>query len=112
MSWHNLDCRFRQQLLQERSGLTVRKLHCEFGLQMAEFGTYPLRQQFRYRRGNEPLSTMTAAIKTWGAYNEPPKHRIETAAPIILQVAPTMTAGTRPHGFAVPLQLLADHNLL
>jgi hypothetical protein len=36
----------------------------------------------------------------------------ETAAPMILQVAPTMTAGTRPHNFAVPLQLFADHNLL
>jgi hypothetical protein len=55
---------------------------------------------------------MTAAIKTWGSHNEPPKHRVETAAPIILQVAPTMTAGTRPHSFAVPLQLFADHNLL
>jgi hypothetical protein len=31
-------------------------LRCEFGLQMAEFGTYPLGQQFRYRRGNEPCS--------------------------------------------------------
>ena len=55
---------------------------------------------------------MTATIKTWGAHGESPKHRIETAAPIILQVAPTMTAGTRPHSFAVPLQLFADHNLL
>src|SRR5208282_592335 len=53
-------------------------------LQMPEFGTYPLGQQFRYRRGNELFTTMTAAIKTWGAYSEPPKHRIETAAPIIL----------------------------
>ena len=35
----------------------------EFGLQMAEFGTYPLWQQFRYRRGNEPFTTMTAAIR-------------------------------------------------
>ena len=84
-------------------------------VQMAEFGTYPLGQQFRYRRGNASFSTMTAAItaaiKTWGAHTEPPKHRIETAAPIILQVAPTMTAWTRPHSFAVPLQLFADHNL-
>jgi hypothetical protein len=79
---------------------------------MAEFGTYPLGQQFRYRRGNESFNTMTATIKTWGAHGESPKHRIETAAPIILQVAPTMTAGTRPHSFAVPLQLFADHNLL
>ena len=39
------------------------------------------------------FTTMTAAIKTWGAHSEPPKHRIETAAPIILQVAPTMTTG-------------------
>jgi hypothetical protein len=78
---------------------------------MPEFGTYPLGQQFRYRRGNESFTTMTAAIKTWGAHTEPPKHRIETAAPIILQVAPTMTAWTRPHSFAVPLQLFADHNL-
>jgi hypothetical protein len=31
--------------------------------------------------------------------------------PIVLQVAPTMTAGTRPHSFAVPLQLFADHDL-
>jgi hypothetical protein len=79
---------------------------------MAEFGTYPLGQQFRYRRGNESFTTMTAAIKTWSAHTELPKHRIETAAPIILQVAPTMTAGTRPHSFAVPLRLFADHNLL
>ena len=63
-------------------------------------------------KSNESFTTMTAAIKTWGAHTEPPKHRIETAAPIILQVAPTMTAGTRPHSFAVPLQLFADHNLL
>ena len=34
------------------------------------------------------------------------------AAPIMLQVAPTMTAGTRPHSFAVPPQLFADDNLL
>jgi hypothetical protein len=38
--------------------------------------------------------------------------KIETAASIILQVAPTMTAGTWPHSFAVPLQLFADDNLL
>src|SRR5271166_6148166 len=55
---------------------------------------------------------MTATIKAWGAHIEPPKNRIETPPPIILQVAPTMTAGTRPHSFAVPLQLFADHNLL
>jgi hypothetical protein len=60
---------------------------------MAEFGTYPLRQKFRYRRGNESFTTMTIAIKTWGAHTEPPKRRIETAAPIILQVASTMTPG-------------------
>jgi hypothetical protein len=36
----------------------------------------------------------------------------ETPTPMILQVAPTMTAGTRPHSFAVPLQLFADHNFL
>jgi hypothetical protein len=29
---------FRQQLLQERSGLTVSKLLCKWGLQMPEFG--------------------------------------------------------------------------
>jgi len=51
------------------------------------------------------FTTMTAAIKAWGAHNEPPKNRIVTAAPIILQVVPTMIAGTRPHSFAVPLQL-------
>jgi hypothetical protein len=79
---------------------------------MAEFGTYPLGQQFRRRRSNEAFTTVTAAIKTWGAHIESPKHRIETAAPIILQVAPMMTVGTRPHSFAVPLQLFADHNLL
>ena len=28
------------------------------------------------------------------------------------QVAPTMTASTRPHSFTVPLQLFADHNFL
>jgi hypothetical protein len=50
-------------------------LRCELGLQMAEFGTYPLGQQFRYRRGNESFTTMTAAIKTWSAHGEPPKHR-------------------------------------
>jgi hypothetical protein len=50
---------------------------------MAKFGTYPLGQQLRYRRGNESFTTMTATIKTWG-----------------------------PHSFAVPLQLFADHNLL
>ena len=54
---------------------------------------------------------MTAAIETWGAHTEPPKHRIETAAPILLQVAPTMTTGTWPHSFAVPLQLFADDDL-
>src|ERR1700676_4327332 len=43
---------FRQQRLQERSGLTVRKLRCEFGLQMPEFETYPLGHQVRYRRGH------------------------------------------------------------
>ena len=80
-------------------------------MQMPQFGTYPLRQQFRYRRGHASFTTLTATIKTWGAHTEPPKHRIETAAPIILQVAPTMTAWTRPHSFAVPLQLFADHNL-
>jgi hypothetical protein len=55
---------------------------------------------------------MTTAIKTWSAHTEPSKHSIETAAPIILQVAPTMTAGTWPHSFAVPLQLFADDDLL
>jgi hypothetical protein len=103
---------FREQLLQERCGLTVRKLRCELGLEMAEFGTYPLGQQVRYRRGNVSFTTMTAAIKTWGAHTEPPKHRTETTTPIILQVAPTMTAGTRPQSFAVPLQLFADHKSL
>ena len=63
-------------------------------------------------KSNESFTTMTAAIKTWGAHTEPPKYRIETAAPIILQVASTITAGTRPHSFAVPLQLFADHNFL
>jgi hypothetical protein len=59
-----------------------------------------------------PSPQMTATIKACGAHNEPPKNRIVTPPPIILQVAPTMTAGTRPHSFAVPLQLFADHNLL
>ena len=67
---------------------------------MAEFGTYPPGQQFRYLKGHESFTTLTAAIRA-------PKHRVETAAPIIHQVAPTMTAGTRPHSFAVPLQLVA-----
>jgi len=79
---------------------------------MQEFGAYPLGQQFRYRRANASFTTMTATIKAWGAHNEPPKNRIVTPPPIILQVAPTMTAGTRPHSFAVSLQLFADHNLL
>jgi hypothetical protein len=35
-----------------------------------------------YRRDNESFTTMTAAIKTWGAHTEPPKHRIKTTAPI------------------------------
>jgi hypothetical protein len=43
--------------------------------------------------------------KTWSAHTEPSKHRIETAASIILQVGPTMTAGTWRHSFAVALQL-------
>src|SRR5580704_16690551 len=34
---------------------------------------YPLRQQFRYRRGNESFTTMTAAIKAWGATSSLPK---------------------------------------
>ena len=70
--------------LQERSDLTVRKLRCELGLQMAEFGTYLLGRQLRYRRGNASFTTMTAAIKAWGAYGEPPKNRILTPPPIIL----------------------------
>jgi hypothetical protein len=41
----------------------IRKLRCQLGLQMAEFGTYPLGQQFRYWRGNESFTTMTATIK-------------------------------------------------
>ena len=72
------------QLVQERRSLTVRKLRCEFGLQMPAFGTYPLGQQFRHRRGNESFATMTATIKTWGAHSELPKHRIETPTPKIL----------------------------
>jgi hypothetical protein len=68
---------------QDGCKFSVRKLRCEFGLQMPEFATYPLGQQFRYRRGNASFTTMTATVKTWGVHNEPPKHRIETSTPII-----------------------------
>ena len=84
VSWHNLDRRFpatappgAQQ--PDRKEVALRVRLADAGVQ-----AYPLGQQFRHRRGNEPLSTMTAAIKTWGAHTEPPKHRIKTAAPIIL----------------------------
>jgi hypothetical protein len=84
MSWHNLDRRFPATVPPIALRPTVRKLRYEFGLQMPEFGTYPLGQQFRYRRGNESFTTMTAAIKTRSVHSEPPKHRIETPTPIIL----------------------------
>jgi hypothetical protein len=77
-----------------------------------EFRAYALGQKVRYRRGDVPFATMPATIKTWNPEGDPPKQRIKTTPPMILHVALTMTARTRPHGFATALQLFADDNFL
>jgi hypothetical protein len=96
----------------ERSDLTVRKLRCEFYLQMGEFGTYPLGQQFRYRRGNASFTTITAAIKACGRPQRASQKLYRNAAVDNPLSSDGDDSGDTPHSFAVPLQLFADHNLL
>jgi hypothetical protein len=111
VSWHDLDRRFPVTARPERRSLTVRKLRCEFGLQMPEFGTYPLGQQFRHRRGNESFTTMTATVKTGGAHRASQTSYRNADADNPLSGADDNSGDTAAQ-LAVPLQLFADHNLL
>ena len=55
---------------------------------------------------------MTATIKTWRPQGELTKNRVKTSMPMILQMALTVTTGTRPRSYAMTLQLFADYNFL